>query len=80
MLLGHVRQVLKTVCSSFHFFLSCYEHGLNSDRHNLWQGGNMVWSRSEETADVDEDLLDIGPLLEDDMLLNDDNFMSLAFE
>jgi hypothetical protein len=54
--------------------------GLNSDFYNLWQGGNMVWSRSEETADVDEDLIDIGPLLEDDMLLNDDNFMSLAFE
>lgn len=35
----------------------------------------MVWSSSEETADVDEDLIDdIGPLLDDDMLLNDDNF------
>lgn len=41
----------------------------------------MVLSSSEETADGgDEDMIKIGTLLDDEMLLDDDAFMSIAFE
>ncbi|KAF5448499.1 hypothetical protein F2P56_029027 [Juglans regia] len=41
---------------------------------------NMVLSSSEETVDGDEDVIKIGTLLDDEMLLDDDTFMSIAFE
>lgn len=40
----------------------------------------MVLSSSEETVDGDEDVFKIGTLLDDEMLLDDDAFMSIAFE
>lgn len=45
-----------------------------SHSHLMWQASNMDLIHSEETVDGMEDLIDI------DMLLDDDNFIPIAFD
>lgn len=40
----------------------------------------MVLNSPEETGDGDEDEININALLDDEMLMDDEAFMSMAFE
>lgn len=40
----------------------------------------MALNSPEETGDVDEDEININALLDDEMLMDDQAFMSIAFE